>query len=440
MTSKIDFINGDIRKSLVKMFIPLFLAMTLTMIYSMVDSLWVGNLLGGDGMSALTAGTAIVLIMNSLSMGMGNGVAVMISQMVGANDKENIPGATATIITISIALSVMGCVIAEMLIDPILSIIGTPETILKAAALYLKIYLLGNVALFIYMQFTSIFRAFGDPVFQMKGMLLTAVFNAIADPFMIKLWGLSGAAIATVISEILCLVYAIGYYKKRKMFVFNFHKMSMRYVRTMMSLSIPTTIQGIMPALSSAVMISFITPFGLTAMAGYGVARNLELIMFMPTNAMCMAITSIVGQCKGARRMDRAKAYLREGAMIGGTLIAVFSVTVIVFSGKLTGLFGQDNEVALVVTEFFKILSIGYVLYMITSCLQGYVTGIGKTGMSMMILIVYYLVIRIPAAVILQKQMGLIGIWTAFLVSHCVTIFIAYFAYYIYSKRVMVSV
>ncbi len=78
MKSKIDFINGNTTKSLLKLFVPLMLAMTLTMAYSMVDSLWVGNFLGEGGMSALTAGTAIVLIMNSLSMGVGNGVSVMI--------------------------------------------------------------------------------------------------------------------------------------------------------------------------------------------------------------------------------------------------------------------------------------------------------------------------------------------------------------------------
>ena len=84
MKSKIDFINGKTTESLLKLFIPLMLAMTLTMAYSMVDSLWVGNLLGEAGMSALTASTALVLVMNSLSMGVGNGVSVMIAQLVGA--------------------------------------------------------------------------------------------------------------------------------------------------------------------------------------------------------------------------------------------------------------------------------------------------------------------------------------------------------------------
>ena len=98
MKLNIDFVKGNTKKSLIKMFVPLLMAMTLTMIYSMVDSLWVGNLLGEQGLSALTAGTAIVLIMSSLSMGTGNGISVMIAQMVGAKDKKAIGGSCATVI------------------------------------------------------------------------------------------------------------------------------------------------------------------------------------------------------------------------------------------------------------------------------------------------------------------------------------------------------
>ena len=221
MNSKIDFINGETNKSLIKMFAPLMVGMIMLMIYNMVDGLWVGNLLGELGMSALTAGTAIVLFLNSISMGVGNGISVMIANLVGANDRKHIPGAVATVIAVSTVFSIVLLILGEVLVDPILALMGTPEIIFSDAATYLKIYLLGNAALFIYMVFTSIFRAFGDPMFQMKGMMLTAVFNAVADPFAIKAYGLAGAAIVTVASEVLCLVYAIIYYRKKKMFAQN---------------------------------------------------------------------------------------------------------------------------------------------------------------------------------------------------------------------------
>lgn len=421
MKLNIDFVKGNTKKSLIKMFVPLLMAMTLTMIYSMVDSLWVGNLLGEHGLSALTAGTAIVLIMSSLSMGTGNGISVMIAKMVGAKDKKAIGRSCATVILVSAFISIIGCGLMEFLVTPALKLMGTPSVILGEASMYLKIYLIGNVALFIYMQFTSIFRAFGDSVFQMIGMIIPAVFNAIADPFMIRVYGLKGAAIATVISEVLCLVFAVLYHMKKRYFSFDFRGMEIKHVVTMMRLCIPTSVQAVMPALSSAVMISFISPFGTVAMAGFGVARNLEYLMFMPTTAMCMAVTSIVGQCSGAGRYDRGKDYLKSAILAGAGLIAFISLMVVIFSGNLTAVFGQGAEIAAVVKQYFRILSIGFVLYMITSCLQGFLTGIGKPEKSMLILIVYYIIVRIPAAMILKNIFGLSGVWMAFLVSHIVS-------------------
>ncbi len=425
MNSKIDFINGKTGKALIKMFMPIFAAMTLTMVYSMVDSLWVGNLLGEHGMSALTAGTAIVIILNSIAMGMGNGISVMTANLVGAGKKDEIPGALATILSVSTVISMIIFIAGEILASPLLKLMGTPSEVFADAYTYLMYYFVGNTALFIYMQFTSILRAFGDPTFQMKGMLLTAIFNAVLDPVFIKIWGLPGAAIVTVASEILCLVYAIIYYKKHKLFSIDFKKVNMRDAWIMLKLSMPTTIQSIMPPLSSAVMISFITPFGIDAMAGFGVARNLELIMFMPTTGMYMAITAIVGQCIGAKRPDRADDYLKAGQLVGGCLIAAMSIVVVIISGQLTAIFGQGANTAAVVEHFFRIISIGYVLYMLTSCMQGYLTGIGRPSMAMILLILYYIVFRIPAAVILKSLFGLEGIWMAFLFSHILAFIVA---------------
>ena len=140
MNSKIDFINGETNKSLIKMFAPLMVGMIMLMIYNMVDGLWVGNLLGEQGMSALTAGTAIVLFLNSISMGVGNGISVMIANLVGADDRKHIPGAVATVIAVSTIFSIVLLILGEVLVDPILVLMGTPEIIFSDAATYLKIY------------------------------------------------------------------------------------------------------------------------------------------------------------------------------------------------------------------------------------------------------------------------------------------------------------
>ena len=418
MLSQIDFINGETRKSLLKLFMPLIAAMTLTMAYSLVDSLWVGNLLGQEGMSALTASTAIVLFLNSISMGAGNGVTVMIAGLAGAGDKAKIRGAAATIMTVSLVVALAVSVFGELTARPLLMLMDTPASVLADAVSYLQLYLTGNIALFLYMQFTSIFRAFGDSAFQMKGMFMTVIVNAVLDPVLIHFLGFDGVAIATVISEMMCLIYAAFYYKGRRFFVFNFHAITLQDAKTMCSLCIPTTVQAVMPAISSAIMIALVNPYGVVALAGYGVVRNLELIMFMPTTAMAMAVTTITGYCHGAQRFDRAADYLKESLLVGGILIAGLSAVVIAGCGTLSACFGQPGEVIAITTSFMHIVSVGYLLYMITCCMQGFFTGMGRPGLAMLLLIFYYLIARIPAALLMEMRFGLDGIWMGFLASH----------------------
>ena len=105
MKTKTDFVNGVTKRSLLSLFIPLMLAMTLTMAYSIVDGLWVGNMLGENGISALTASSAIILILNSLAMGAGNGVTALLAQLVGAGEKEKIKGTAAVVVLVSAIFS-----------------------------------------------------------------------------------------------------------------------------------------------------------------------------------------------------------------------------------------------------------------------------------------------------------------------------------------------
>ena len=112
----------------------------------------------------------------------------------------------------------------------------------------------------------------------------------------------------------------------------------------------------------------------------------------------------------------------------------VLSVIVIIFSMPLTYMFGQGEDIAIIVEGFFRILSVGYVLDMVTSCFQGYITGLGKPGLAMILLIIYYLVIRIPAAYEFEMLWSLNGVWCGFLLSHIVAV-IAAFAMYSYCNK-----
>lgn len=426
MKSKIDFVNGNTKKSLLMMVIPLLAAMILTMAYNLVDSLWVGNLLGESGYAALTNSTAIVLILSAIAMGCSSGVSILVSQKVGEKNKKATECIIATLLIMSIAFGLIVTVGIELSLNSILVWMNTPTELLASAYDYLSVYMIGYIAIYVYMQFTALFRSFGDPIFQMKGMLISTIFNAVLDPIMINFFGLKGAAWATVFSEILCVVFAVIYHKKKKMFSIDFKKASFAYVKPILADVVPSAIQNCMPAISSAVMLYLVTDFGVTTIAAYGVTNKLEILLFYPAMAMNMALTTISGQCFGAKRPDRAKDYLKTAIVFGAVFIAIITAIVMVFSKQLCGLFINSVEASSIVATFFCIVSIGYVMYMITCCFLGNLSGLGKPSMSMLMFFLYYIVIRIPLAIVLvNTQLQLNGIWTAILISHIVSPFLA---------------
>lgn len=417
MKNSIDFIGGDTRRSLLRMVGPLLAAMVLTMAYNLVDSLWVGNLMGETGYAALTSSTSVVLILSAIAMGSSNGAAILIAQTAGA--KKEAGGLISVSLALAGAFSVGVTAVLELALRPLLSAMNTPPELFSMAYDYLSVYLLGYAAIFLYMHFTAAFRAFGDPVFQMKGMLLSTVFNAVADPLMIRGFGLRGAAGATVLSEALCLVFAVVYHRKKRLFRLTLQRADAAWVRPLLANAVPSAVQSCMPAVSSAALLLLVTGFGVTVIAAYGAAGQLEILLFYPAMAMNMALTAITGQCSGAGRTDRVRDYLRCALRLGTVFTAVLSAAAILFAGPLSRLFVDSGATAAIVQDFFRVVSVGYVLYMATSCFLGETSGLGHPGRSMALMFVYYIVVRVPlAAALVRTPLALDGVWTAVLISH----------------------
>ena len=403
MNLKLDFISGDTRKCLFMVTLPMMAAMFLNMAYNLVDSLWIGNLLGETAYAALTGATPLILILNSIAMGATNGVSILLSQAVGARDRRKTEGILATSFLFSVVFSVGLTVLLEILLNPILSLLQTPEETYPMAYAYLKIYFLGYLAVYLYCYFTAVLRSFGNTLFQVIAMLICTVLNAVLDPLFIHWMGFSGAAAATLLSQTLCLIFMLFYLWKKKLF------------------SISLAAFESIPAISTSFLTSLVSGFGISAIAAYGVAGKLEILLFYPAMALNMVLTAIVGQCAGGGRLDRVKDYLKLSLLYGGVCLAVLSFLVVCFAQSLCRLFVDSTEVNRIVQTYFQIIGVGYVLNTVTNCFLGAVNGLGKPGKSLFCMVLYYLIVRMPLAWILMiLGFGLNGIWAAVLLSHVV--------------------
>ncbi|WP_324823892.1 MATE family efflux transporter [Sinanaerobacter sp. ZZT-01] len=421
MHSQIDFMNEKTRNGLFKMTIPLIVAMMLNMAYNLVDSLWIGNLLGENAMAALTSSTPIILLLTSIGMGATNGLVILLSQAIGAKDNAKTKRILSTSLTSTVVLCITLTIFCECSLDGILNLLYTPAEIFSMAKDYLSLYLLGFLPVFLYLYFTAVLRSYGNTIFQVIAILLCTILNVILDPIFIHIIGFSGAAIATILSQSIALLLMIGYIMKKKLFHFNIALFAWAEAKTLLCKSFPSIIQQSIPPLSTSVLTSIVSRFGVTAIAAYGITGKLETVLFYPAMALNMAVTTIVGQCIGAKRLDLAKEYLKTSLIYGTGLLLVLSTLIVLFSGNLSYLFLNSEDTATIVRTYFLIVSIGYILYTVTSCFMGSINGLGKPGIGMYLMIFYYLIIRMPLAYLLSHTyLALNGVWWAILISHVV--------------------
>lgn len=421
MLMKMDLIGGSTRRCLMAMAFPLMAAMFLNMAYNLVDSLWIGNLLGEAAYAALTTATPIVLILTSLAMGATNGISILVSQAIGAKDQNRVERLIATSLVISVVVSLVVTVLLECSIPVILHALNTPAGTYDMAYGYLSIYVLGYLAVYLYLYFTAILRSYGNSFFQAAAMLIATVLNGILDPILIKAVGFRGAAIATVLSQTICLIFMIVYLRKKKLFSIHLMWFQKADVMLLIQKAIPSVIQQCIPAVSTTFLTALVSSYGITAIAAYGITGKLEIVLFYPAMALNMVLTTIIGQCAGAKRLDRAKDYLKCALCYGSGLLAVLSLLIVLFSRPLSSFFVKSSDAAAIVGAYFLIVGVGYVLNTATNCFLGALNGMGKPSKSMFLMIFYYILVRMPVAYLLSALgFGLNGIWSAVVISHVV--------------------
>ncbi|MBS4535621.1 MATE family efflux transporter [Clostridium sp. D2Q-14] len=436
MISNIDFINDNTRKSFIKMSLPMMAAMFLNLAYNIMDSIWVGNLLGETAMAALTSSTPVILLLTAIGMGATNGLSIILSQKIGAGDKKQVDSLVTTSFVSALLFSVVLTIVLELGLPTILNWLNTRSEIFDMAYDYLAIYLLGYISTFLYLYFAALLRSYGNTSLQAISILICTILDCILNPIFIRWIGFNGAAITTIVSESISVLILVIYMIRKKMFSLHFSMIDFHFIPPMVKNALPSIVQQSIPAISTSFLTAVISGFSVTAIAGYGITGKLETILLYPAMAFNMVMTTIIGQCIGGKRADRANEYLKCSIFNGGAIVLGLSVIVVIFAKPLSRLFVNTSGVAELVSMYFLIVGVGYVFNTITNCLLGTINGMGKPTVGMLLMTFYYLVVRMPLAWILSKSfLGLDGVWLAVLISHIVACLSATLYYLIYRKK-----
>lgn len=356
--------EGRPGKLLLAFTIPMLIGNIFQQLYSMVDSIVVGQYVGSNALAAVGATGSINFFFFSFSFGLAAGIGVVVSQYFGArNDKQvmkTIANSIYVLSTISIVMSILGILLARI----ILVAMNTPIIILEDSILYMRVTCAGIIAVSAYNGVSSILRALGDSKTPLLFLVVASFINIALDLlFVISFnWGVFGVAIATIISQTVaaigCIIYAyqkIAYFRIPK----EFYEVDRELVIKCIKIGIPVSFQNSLIAVSCIALQSVVNSFGETVVAAFTASGRFEQLIQQPFNSLGAAVVTYTGQNIGAGKVDRVK----KGFWAATIMCAIFSLIMLPVayfgSSGIMRMFVSDPEViqmgahAIRITAFF---------------------------------------------------------------------------------------
>lgn len=392
--------EGSIFKNLLFFATPLILGNLLQQMYNAVDSIIVGNYVGSNALAAVGAGASLIYLLIAFSLGASVGAGVIVSQYLGAKEKEGVHKAVHTAMTISIILGLILTAGGILFSRKLLVMMNTPAEILDDAACYLRIYSCGLIFNVVYNMAAGILNAAGNSRRSLMYLAAAAVVNIFMDLLLIaglKI-GVAGAAIATNFSQAISCILAL-WFLFRVPADYRISLKSLRIHKAMalriIQIGLPTGIQNMVISFSNILIQASINQYGATAVAGFSAYLKIDGFNILPVLSFSMAITTFIGQNYGAGKYDRMKKGMWVTLLMGIVYTVLTGILLLTFSGQIMRLFSEDVGVIAYGQTAMRYFCPFYWILAILHSLAGTVRGTGKSIPPMVVLLVSLCLFRI---------------------------------------------
>lgn len=416
-----DFTEGKVFGKLVRFAMPLFFSNLLQIVYNMIDMVVVGQKLGNPGLSAVSVGGDVSGFLTFLAMGFSNAGQVIISQYIGAKQRDKIARFVGTMFTFLISVALVVSVVCLFLRVPILHAMNTPEEAFSEALNYSSVCMCGLVFIYGYNIVSAVLRGMGDSLRPFIFIGIAAVMNILLDLlFVLGLdLGSGGAALATVISQamsfVLCAVFIIKNRKRYELEIAprEFFKIDGDMLLRLVKLGLPMAIKNASIQFSKLFVNSFVNSFGLGASAFSGVANKINSTSNLVSNAFNTAGSSMVGQNIAAERYDRVKRVMLSIFAITLCTATLFTLAFVFFPGQIYGIFSKDAEVVEIGLTYLPIAVLIFYGSAARSGMNALINGSGNTVVNFATAILDGIILRIGLAALfgLGLNMGTMGFW-----------------------------
>ena len=415
--AKGNLTQGSVLKKLWMFTLPFMGANLLQSLYSMGELYIVGRFATTADVSAVSVSGTINATFLMFLIGLSVGATVIIGQEFGAGDEDSVSSYTSTAFTLSLIVGAGLTVIVAALTVPMLSWVNTPKEAVRGATAYMLICSVGFIFQSVFNMLAGILRGMGNSKTPLLFVGISTAFNIIGDIILVGFCGLgaAGAAIATVLAQLLCMIYGILHVKKRG-FPFDFRFKSFRLekdkTKALLKIGVPVALQEFLVMFSFIIIAAIINRFGLNASAGAGILDKLFVFATIPTFAFNSSISAMVAQNIGAKEQKRAVQCLIYGAFLSELFAIVFFLLGLFIPDTIVGFFTRDAGVIKEGVAYFVGNKYEYLLCSLAFCINGFINGTGHTRLTLINNFASTYVVRIPLCIILGSvlHMGLLGV------------------------------
>ena len=414
--------SAPIGSLMMKYAIPSVISLVVNALYNIVDQIFIGWGVGTLGNSATNVVFPLNMVITALALLLGDGGAAYLSLELGRGNKKKAEKGVNNTFSWLIIAGVIFCIISILFLKPLTALFGATPDNLNYALAYGRIVVLGYPFVVIGSGMSSVIRADGTPQLTMVGMIVGCLSNVILDSvFVLGLgWGMEGAAIATIIGQVLNFIICMWYVPRFKTVKISLKAMKPEFgiLEKIAALGVSSFISQIAIAVIMTVINYYLVHCGMTSeygpdipLAAFGIVMKFNTIMVSIVIGIGTGAQPIIGYNYGRGDYGRVRKTFAITAITATLFAAVFFLIFQVFPGQLTALFGDQGELY---TEF-SIMS--FRIFTLLCFLNGFQTvsaiffqSIGKPVMSGAISLSRQIIFLIPAIMILCHYMGIKGV------------------------------
>ncbi len=420
---------------LFKLSIPSIISMAIQALYNIVDSIYIGHL-SSDALTALSIAFPIQMILIAIAVGTGVGTSSLISRLLGSDNNKRASNVAEHVLIISFVYGILICILGLFFSKDLIKLFSDNPTLINYGSRYIKIILIGSVALFLPMIGNNILRGEGNTFIPMITMLIGSILNIIFDPLLIfgigffpKL-GIEGAAIATVGSRIISgsfiLFMLLSDKNQVKIKMKNF-KYDFSIIKDIYKVGLPAMIMQLLASFMVGSLNLIVGNYDENAIAALGIYFKLQSFVFMPVFGLNQGYMPIIGFNYGNGKKLRMKKTIKYGFITAFSITFTGFIIFQLFSFQLVKMFTSDKELIELGKTSLKSISLAFPI--IGPAIIGSTTfqAVGKGIPSLTLSFLRQIILLIPLAYILGKIGGLNIIWYAFPISEVIAAFIMVF-------------